>query len=157
GTISIASYTASFYNTLNSIEFPALVRVEGNLDIQTSHITHINGFKSLEYVGGRLYLFWLPKVENIQFPVLKEVGVLTLQHATSTANQNAVLTNLDGFSTLERVSSVTIRYHRALESFEGLAQAYHLSLPEWDVRNNRLYNPTSADMDAGEYVYVQGE
>ena len=143
----------SYVNRVQSVEFPKLVSVEENVEWQvtSSAMTKVE-LPELASVGGNFTLqLGTNPVSVVNMPKLTTIGG-ELKLPGSSWSKNNSLTNLDGFSALTSVGKVTIQYHTALVSFEGLKNVVNaLEDSQWTVSGNG-YNPTLADMKAGKYT-----
>lgn len=143
----------SYVNRVQSVELPKLVSVEENVEWQvtSSAMTKVE-LPELVSVGGSFTLqLGTNPVSVVNMPKLTTIGG-ELKLPGSNWSKNNSLTNLDGFSALTSVGKVTIQYHTALVSFEGLKHVVDaLEDSQWTVSGNG-YNPTLADMKAGKYT-----
>lgn len=143
----------SYVNRVQSVELPKLAAVEKDVEWQVTS----SGMAKVELpelvsVGGNFTLqLGTNPVSVVNMPKLAMIGG-ELKLPGSNWSKNNSLTSLDGFSALTSVGKVTIQYHAALVSFEGLKHAISgLEDGQWTVSGNG-YNPTLADMRAGKYT-----
>lgn len=116
-----------------TLMFPALESVNGDFKLGTGY----NADRSLE---------------NVLFPSLTTIKGKMLLHGYGNSTTNRLLKNLDGFATLRNVQVIEITKQMAIESFEGLKEAFKsLSPTGWNATENG-YNPTYEDLRNGAWV-----
>lgn len=126
GNINI---TASFNDTLS---LPALETVSGNFYITTAN-----------YQGA---------ATDIQIPLLSSVGGVLNISGYSSYYSNKSLKNLNGFSSLKSVGSVSINFNTVLSDYSGLKNAFSsFTSSNWTTSGNS-FNPTYQDLVDGKWV-----
>ena len=125
GAVSI---TINGYHTLS---LPNLASVSGDFTISTGYDVY--------------------SLSDFQAPLLTKIGGALFLTGQNGSSPNTLMTNLNGFSGLTSVQSVTIINSQALTDFTGLKNAIpSLSSANWSVSNNG-YNPSYQDMVDGKY------
>lgn len=136
------------------LEFTRLKKIGGDFDLSVgSQKIRTLSFPMLETVGGNFKLGTGYRadrsLETLQFPALHTIGGAMLLHGYSGSNANLLLKNLDGFTSLRSVRSIEITYQKAIESFEGLKEAFRSLEPSgWKATDNN-YNPTYEELKNG--------
>ncbi len=136
------------------LEFARLKKIGGDFDLSVgSQKIRTLSFPMLETVGGNFKLGTGYRadrsLETLQFPALHTIGGAMLLHGYSGSNANLLLKNLDGFTSLRSVRSIEITYQKAIESFEGLKEAFRSLEPSgWKATDNN-YNPTYEELKNG--------
>lgn len=154
GNINTGDWTAFADAT---VELPKLQSVGGNFTTGFLSVTPTKlSLPALTEVGGDFIIGTGQKLAAIQAPALKTVkGTLHIvtnwKVLTTYSTKNAALTNLDGFSTLENVGSVSVLDQSVLVSYKGLQNAFGaLSVEKWNALGNG-YNPDYDALKAGNW------
>lgn len=141
-----------------TLEFAKLKKIGGSFEFAVgSTKTRTLRFTALESVGGNFTLSTGynadRSLDNILFPALKTIGgKMVLQPYGGASNTNRLLKNLDGFATLKSVQSIEVSNQMAIESFEGLKEAFKsITAAGWKATGNN-YNPTYEDLQNGKWV-----
>jgi len=140
-----------------TLEFTKLKKIGGYFEFAVgSTKTRTLSFPALESVGGNFTLSTGcnadRSLENILFPSLKTIGGKMVLQPYGTSNNNRLLKNLNGFATLKSVQSIEVTNQMAIESFEGLKEAFKsINAASWKATGNN-YNPTYEDLQNGKWV-----
>jgi hypothetical protein len=125
-------------NSVKNLSFPELTAVEGDFNLTAGY-----DYSSYGYVG----------FETVNFPKLAAIdGKLTI-HSGYASVYNRNLKNLDGFAALTGVKAISVMRLQAIESYEGLKEAFKsLASPDdWSATGNG-YNPTYQDLANGKWT-----
>jgi hypothetical protein len=129
-------------------------KVNGDLSI-TINGYHTLSLPNLSSVGGMFLVstgYDAYSLSDIQAPLLTKIGGQLFLTGQNGSSPNTLMTDLNGFSSLTSVQSVTVINSQSLTDFTGLKNAIpSLALANWTVNNN-LYNPSYQDMVNGNYV-----
>ncbi len=146
-----------------TMEISGVKEVTGNFTLTMSYVRDLNTLKlnNMVSVGGNMVVIAgfgaNYSLTELLFPSLKTVeGALGIYPNSATSSSaNTKLANLDGFSTLEKVGSMEIKYFTALSSFEGIKKIVpSLTAETWNASGN-LYNPTYDQLSNGEWTKTQ--
>ncbi len=162
-------------NGPNFVAFSDIKRVGGHLNINvnnplileipqleeagriTANVSPVKSFALplLKKVNGDFSIIYgnqFGMIEEMNFPLLKEVtGTLQLR-AIGISYSNTKLTNLNAFAQLEKAGKINISFGGALTDFSAFKKVIEiLNNGSWSTINN-LYNPTYQDMVEGRYV-----
>ncbi len=147
GTLNISAYTPM------ELSIPKLDSA-GSINADVSSIPSFV-LPSLKKVNGNFSILWgsdWGTIEELGFPLLKEIAGQLQLYAYSHDQRNTNITHLNAFENLEQADRINISFGGVLADFSGFKKVIPtLSEGSWATSNN-LYNPTYTDMAEGRYT-----
>jgi len=141
------------------IQYPHCTSISGNVSVQGTDITNLDGLSNLESVGGNLLIVRNSSLTNIDgLSNLESIGgELHINLNSSLTNldglsslesiggdlyiqNNSSLPNIDGLSSLENVGAISIWSNSSLTNIDGLSSLESIGGVLFIVQNSSLTN-----------------